>query len=179
MHARLSALVASAAFVGVFGLPAVGADHPAHAAPPVTRDRCASPLPVQPAFGSGVGTQATLQGGGYTFELFQLTGSAWRQTLQRFGVRALTGEAVATFDFRLPHDRHHYDGLTHVFRAGAHQQVCMRGPVYLDGGTSAAFIAHPRTVTLRLDGTIVGGWAWIHVRVGAAHYDVFGLLRTR
>ncbi len=97
--------------------------------------------------------------------------------MSQFGIRPLPGDHVSTYTFTLPNGRH-YDGLAHVFGDGARQQVCYQGVAYDDGGNSAAFIAHPRTATIRLDGTIVGGRARMDVSVGNAHYYVFGQVRN-
>lgn len=119
-----------------------------------------------------------VRGGGYTFELFRFADPGLRPELSQFGVRPLPGDHVSTYSFTLPNGRH-YDGAAHVFGQGAQQQVCYRGAAYVDGGNSAAFIAHPRTAAVRLDGVIVGGRARMDVRVGSTHYYVFGQVQSR
>ncbi len=179
MTTRCAALITGAALVGLVGSPLLATSSAVHAATRVAQDPCVAPLPLQPTYSSGVGTLSTLQGGGYTFRLFQFAAPGLREELRQLGARPLPGDNVATFSFALPNGGHRYDGLTHVFHSGAGQQVCYRGAAYVDGGNSAAFIAHPRTATIRLDGTIVGGRARMDVSVGNAHYYVFGQVRNR
>lgn len=163
----------------ILGTPHLTGGQPLRAAQPVAQDRCVAPLPLQLAFGSGVGTLATVQGGGYSFQLFRFAAPGLRAELPQFGLRPLPGDHVATYTSTLPHGRHRYNGLAHVFQHGATQHVCDQGPAYVDGGNSAAFIAHPRTTTVRLDGTIAGERARVTLRVGKASYYVFGPLRAK
>lgn len=181
MIARFNAIIAGAALAAALGLPAVcnANAHPTQAIAPVAQNPCAAPLPLQAAFGGGVGTLSTLQGGGYTFRLFRFVAPGLRAELPQFGIKPLAGDNPATFSFVLPHGRHRYDGLAHVFQSGPWQHVCYQGSVYVDGGTSAAFIAHPRTAMMRLDGTIAGAWARVDVWIGDGHYYVFGRMRSR
>ena len=172
------ALVAGAALVGLLGSLLFATRPTAHAARDA-QDPCAAPLPLDLAYRSGVGTVTTLRGGGYTFELFRFTAPSLRTDLRQVGIQPVPGDNPATFSFRLPGGGHRYDGLAHVFPSGAGQHVCDQGSAYVDGGNSAAFIAHPRTVAMRLDGTIVGTRARVDVRVGRAHYEVFGQLQSR
>jgi len=179
MNTTITTLAASAILASFLGTPRLGGGQPAHAAQPIAQDRCAAPLPLQLAFGSGVGTLATVRDGGYSFQLFRFAEPGLRTELLQFGIRPLPGDHVATFAFALPNGRHRYNGLAHMFQNGATQHVCYQGPAYLDGGNSAAFIAHPRTATVRLDGTIASGQARVTLRVGNASYYVSGVLRAK
>ena len=71
MTTRCAALITGAALVGLVGSPLLATSSAVHAATRVAQDPCGAPLPLQLAFGGGVGTILVVRGGGYTFNLFR------------------------------------------------------------------------------------------------------------
>ena len=120
---------------------------------------------------SGPATVTRVRGASFTFTLSRFAG--FNATVRRaFGLTPPAGDAVAPFTLALP-GGHYYAGLANVVRAGGREVVCLQGIAYRDQGNGADVGLVPPS-TVRLDGTIGADFARIDLRVGKAHYYVYG-----